>query len=365
MSMAFRIAAAGAVVFGIGMLFTLEYPPMDTVQTGYRGTGGVQVYNPESVAARIPANQFPDDVFPLPADGPLAKDVYQNVQVLGDITETEFLGVMTAITAWVSPDQGCTYCHAEGEELSSDSLYTKVVSRRMIQMTQHINTAWESHVGQTGVNCYTCHRGQNVPSGIWFVDPGRPHARGMAGNPAGQNIAAPQVGLSSLPNDPFSLYLVGEEPGPFALSDQIRMNGDTALPTGNLKSIKQTEYTYGLMVHLSESLGVNCTFCHNTRSFAQWEQSPPQRVTAWHGLRLVRELNNDYLVPLQPVYPPYRLGALGDPPKAYCTTCHKGVYKPLYGAPAVADWPSLDTVYPGTYNPGEGPRRQAAVTPAP
>ena len=36
----------------------------------------------------------------------------------------------------------------------------------------------------------------------------------------------------------------------------------------NRSSLKQTEHTYGLMMHMSDSLGVNCTYCHNTRSFA-------------------------------------------------------------------------------------------------
>ena len=38
--------------------------------------------------------------------------------------------LMVSMTAWVSPQQGCTYCHKAGEDFSADSLYTKVVSRR-------------------------------------------------------------------------------------------------------------------------------------------------------------------------------------------------------------------------------------------
>ena len=78
---------------------------------------------------------------------------------------------MTAITAWVAPVQGCAYCHADGEDLSSDKLYTKVVARRMLQMTRHINGDWKQHVAATGVTCYTCHRGQPVPAAVWFTDP--------------------------------------------------------------------------------------------------------------------------------------------------------------------------------------------------
>ena len=76
---------------------------------------------------------------------------------------------MTTITQWVSPEQGCNYCHNPAN-LASDELYTKVVSRRMIQMTQAINSDWSDHVGNAGVNCYTCHRGLNVPEYIWFAE---------------------------------------------------------------------------------------------------------------------------------------------------------------------------------------------------
>ena len=62
------------------------------------------------------------------------------------------------------------------------------------------------------------------------------------------------------------------------------------------------------MMNFSQALGVNCDYCHNTRSFADWPSSPPQRVTAWHGIRMVRDLNNDYLNPLKNVFPANRLG---------------------------------------------------------
>ena len=41
----------------------------------------------------------------------------------------------------------------------------------MISMTQNINENWDGHVNankEVGVTCFTCHRGQPVPSDIWF-----------------------------------------------------------------------------------------------------------------------------------------------------------------------------------------------------
>ena len=75
---------------------------------------------------------------------------------------------------------------------------------------------------------------------------------------------------------------------------------------------------------ISNGLGVNCTFCHNTREFGQWAESTPQRVTAWHGIQMVRELNSEYLDPLKDCLPATRLGPLGDAPKLDCATCHQG-----------------------------------------
>jgi photosynthetic reaction center cytochrome c subunit len=101
------------------------------------------------------------------------------------------------------------------------------------------------------------------------------------------------------------------------------------------------EHTYGLMMGMSEGLGVNCTFCHNSRAFANWEESRPQRTTAWHGIRMVRSVNADYIQPLAAVFPPNRLGSQGDPLKVNCATCHQGLNKPLNGAQMVKDFPEL------------------------
>jgi len=351
-------AIAFSVVAFVGLLFTFERPPQVAVQSGFRGLAMEQVYNVRRVEEQAAATgaaltAVVEEVAALsipPEEGePLASEVYENVQVLGDLSVTEFTNLMNAITQWVSPEAGCAYCHAEGESFADDGLYTKVVSRRMIQMTRTINVEWESHVGQTGATCYTCHRGQPVPAAIWFADPGIQTARGLAGNNAGQNQAAREVGLSSLPVDPYSVFLSGA-----GAANPIRNIGTTALPTGNLSSTKQAEWTYALMIHMSEALGVNCTYCHNSRAFAQWDQSPPARATAWHGIRMVQQLNAEYLEPLLPVYPDVRLGPLGDAPKANCETCHLGAYKPLYGVNMLQAHPELDRL---------GPEQQSSAFP--
>ena len=107
-SLILRIAGVFAVVFGAGLLFTFEYPPVLSVQTGFRGVGLEQNFHPATVEALAVANQVPAPQDPADPDGAPASEVYQNVQVLGDLNENEFIRVMTAMTEWVSPEQGCT-----------------------------------------------------------------------------------------------------------------------------------------------------------------------------------------------------------------------------------------------------------------
>jgi len=328
-----KISVSLALLVSALVLTACERPPIETEQVGFRGTGMVILDNPRAEKAEI---VIPTPQAPASAGGPKAGDIYQNVQVLGDLSIGEFTRTMLAITEWVSPEEGCNYCH-NPQNLASDDIYTKVVSRRMLQMTQHLNENWSVHTGEAGVTCYTCHGGNNVPENIWFASDEIEVTAMMSysGNRNGQNAPGKSVGLSSLPVDPFSYYLIGDK------LDDISVASDPWAPTGETGTIQDTEHTYALMFHLSEALGVNCNFCHNSRSFAAWDQSTPQRVTAWHGLRMVAGLNNDYLMPLKNTYPDNRLGPLGDAPKANCATCHQGLNKPLGGVNMVKDYPAL------------------------
>ncbi len=118
------------------------------------------------------------------------------------------------------------------------------------------------------------------------------------------------------------------------------------LPAGNTRNIQDTERTYGLMIHMSEGLGVNCTFCHNSNNFGSWSSSPPQRATAYHGIRMVRDININHIAPLQPIQPPERLGPEGDNAKVFCTTCHQQQPKPLNGAAMLPNYPELGAPRP-------------------
>ncbi|MFK7916290.1 MAG: photosynthetic reaction center cytochrome PufC [Pseudomonadales bacterium] len=322
-------------VLSLMLLSGCELPPMDSEQQGFRGTGMVQINNPEST---VVTGEVPEAAPLAPAAGPKAGDLYQNVQVLGDLSIGEFTRLMAAMTEWVAPEEGCNHCHVGGD-LASDDIYTKVVSRRMLEMTQTLNASYTPHVGNTGVTCYTCHRGKNVPENIWTLDDAPPRAAN-AGWRAGQNQAGTSTnGFTSLPYDPFRKYFAEQMEN----LGGIRVASTTALPTTdrNPQNIKDAEETYALMMHLSESLGVNCTFCHNSRAFASWEESSPARVKAWHGLGMVQAVNEQFLAPLASALPAERKGLSGDAPKVNCASCHQGQNKPLGGAEMAKHYPAL------------------------
>ena len=326
-----------AFLLTFAMLFTAGWtaPPILSTQWGFRGTGMDQLTTPAVQRALKAANVLPDPIDPASPDGDKATAVYQNVQVLTDLSADQFNRVMLGLGAWVGGEQGCAYCH-NTDNMADDSMYTKKVARRMLQMTRHINADWQAHVGSTGVTCYTCHRGQPVPLYVWHNDPGPVQAVGFAATNDGFGHPNKTNGSTGLTGDPFTPLLEGKE--------NIRVQGTQALPAGYGASIQSTERTYSLMIAMSKSLGVNCTFCHNTREFGQWAESTPQRVTAWHGLQMVRDLNTAYLDPLKSVFPETRLGPEGDAPKLYCATCHQGASKPLLGVSLAKDWPELGGV---------------------
>lgn len=331
----------GLSICAVMLLTACERPPIDAKQTGYRGTGMDQISNPRTNAQLAKINEIPPGI-PASPDGPKAGAVYQNIKVLNNLSVAQFSAFMVTMTSWVAPNQGCSYCH-NVQNFADDSLYTKTVARRMIQMNQSINGNWGDHVKTTGVTCYTCHRGNNIPQNIWFNTVEK-RGGGMLGNKNGQNDPLVGSAYASLPNNSFGSYFVANAPS-------ARVIGDTALPTGHKASLQSTENVYGVMSHMSHSLGANCTFCHNSRAFSSWEQSTPQRVQAWYGIQMLKDVNANYMDSLASVFPQSRKGPDGDVAKANCATCHQGVNKPLLGKSMLQDYPFLA---PNHGNPKEG-----------
>jgi len=347
----FLFAALSVVaIVVIGLL--AGYQRTQVVQRGYRGLAMNELYSDSYLVKEDAINKLPKPLAPARTDGPTAAETYENVHILGDLSKSQFARIMLSIKQWVAPDVGCNYCHA-APIYAADDKYTKRVARKMIEMTRHINTDWKQHVGKTGVTCYTCHRGQPVPARLWFSSP--TSTDGLLQHRALMRPPTAAAAYTNLPADALTDYLLHD--------DSIRVNGTTALQSGNRNSVLHAKDTYSLMMVMSESLGVNCTFCHNTRAFASWTLSTPQRATAWYGIRMVRDLNNNVMLPLKTELPANRLGPTGDVPKIYCATCHQGSNKPLYGAPMLVNYPEL--VRPAVASTSEPvPAAPTAATPA-
>jgi photosynthetic reaction center cytochrome c subunit len=327
-----RILAATIATALPFVLGACELAPKTSSQHGYRGTG----MNTIKVTAAGGAEAVPAPPYETPGiEGQRASEVYENVPVLGNVSVDQFNYTMAALTEWVSPEQGCNYCHNPAN-MASDEVYTKVVARRMLQMTQALNQNWSNHVASTGVTCWTCHRGQPVPTAHWSFPGDKP--KGIKGNRNGQNQPLPETAFSSLPVAAVASYLSGDP----ARDMSIRVNSKGMHPgPDNRVGIMEAEHSYSVMMHVSSALGVNCTFCHNSQSFQKWTSSNPQRAVAFHGVNMVRDINSQYITPLASVFPANRKGVRGDPFKVNCTTCHQGQNKPMGGYQMAKDYPAL------------------------
>ena len=127
----------------------------------------------------------------------------------------------------------------------------------------------------------------------------------------------------------------------FLLEDNaIRVVSTGPLPADNKRQIRDARSTYALMTVMSESLGVNCTFCHNSRAFYSWEQSTPQRVTAWYGIRMAHDINRSYLAGLAGLLRPDQHGPAGlDPLEDHAQLAPAaGEARGVGDAPALGKW---------------------------
>lgn len=328
-----------SLVGGVALLGTVfllavpewAFPPIVSQEHGPAALEMVTFTDPRRVQ---PLNYVPE---PLPAaasGGPMARDVYQNVQVLTGLSQAEFDRLMVAMTQWVSPKQGCAYCHDPQGGYASEALPAFKVSRQQIRMTVAMNTDWGNHLAPSGVTCHTCHRGEPVPPRVWYRQP-EPHHAGLLGKPRPWHIDAPTI-RQFFPSKPFEEWALDK--------DSAHLQSEAALPgepgSGVAKEQK-AEDLYLYMMQMSDALGVNCGYCHNSRAFFDWKQSTPNRLVAWWAMGQTADLNKTWIEPLADLLPKERLGLLGDAGKVECGTCHIGNQKPLGGFGLLAHYPAL------------------------
>ncbi len=80
-------------------------------QIGFRGTGMYVHRDVENQEALKLANVVPPAPWEADPAGDKARDLYENVQILGDLSDDQFNQFMASITEWIAPEAGCNYCH--------------------------------------------------------------------------------------------------------------------------------------------------------------------------------------------------------------------------------------------------------------
>ena len=345
------VAAAAFIVF----VPNWTHPPINAAQ-----------FPPGPSMLQFDRGQMPEPVSqvapaPLPpaaTGGPMATAAYKNVQVLTDVSAAEFMRLQQAITQWVSPTQGCGFCHT-GQDYASDAKPEKQVARLMMRMTRHINNDWGQHVQPSGVTCFSCHRGQPVPAETWFPRVPAP-VRAIVAKEDNWNEAADNV-RKFFPDAGWDLYYLGDNP--------ISVLSTTALPSKTVATQVVAARVYEMMMQMSDGMGVNCGYCHNSRAMSDWSQSTPHRWQGQYGLNLTRDLNRNYLLQLPgliqqtrervvntsvPVIPHWQSGALPGNGLVLCATCHEARPKPLNGAAMLSSYPGLGGAGEGSAGASRG-----------
>ncbi|MEZ4591160.1 MAG: photosynthetic reaction center cytochrome c subunit family protein [Chloroflexota bacterium] len=190
----------------------------------------------------------------------------QNVQVLTGMTTSEIWSFMTTYVAG-GLKVDCTYCHnvanfgADGAEIGDDVVAARKDNARLhLQMVADLNQNWLTQLADiegkqpsgAQIICATCHLAEPLP------------------------VAWPE-NLHALPDD-YRLPLD---------------NLDVLLVTGNLDvSLDAVQYNQHTMYHMSESLGVGCTHCHNSRYFPDWNQ--PAKYYALTMLQMSQYIRENY-----------------------------------------------------------------------
>jgi photosynthetic reaction center cytochrome c subunit len=221
--------------------------------------------------------------------------------------------------------------------IHSKDPHMQAVTRAMTDMTQAINTKWRSHVGAQGVTCFTCHRNQAIPPETWFPRVPK-ETPPMVATSENWNETAQTV-RNFFPDNGWALYFLQNEP--------IHVQSKTALRIGTVAPQLVAKRVYEFMMQMSNDIGVNCGYCHNSRAMADWNQSTPNRWTGYTAIQMTRDIDQhflfnqadlflqtrEYLKQNSLVVPPDRRVSDAAPGLIVCASCHYGHTKPETGAP--------------------------------
>ena len=282
-------------------------PGTHGTQMGFRASQMVQF---ASRAETAPINA--DIPTALPASdfgGPTAAEKYKNVKVLTDVSAAEFDRLQQAITSWVAPKQGCAFCHDTGD-FASDAKPTKLAARphdgddalRQLGLVDPRPADWRHllHLPSRpagagrGLVAARAAAGEDVHRSQRALERGRRHGDALLP----QTPASPSTSCRTIRSEgQSSTALRSNGVGQFDRR-QAHLRDDDADVAADRRQLRLLPQTRGAL--------------------ADWSQSTPERWVAYYSIRMIRDLNRNYLLPLAQVIPQQRVlvhpdGDAGDP----------------------------------------------------
>jgi photosynthetic reaction center cytochrome c subunit len=228
-----------------------------------------------------------------------------NVQVLVGMNTSQIWQYMTQ---YVSPalGVGCQYCH-NINNFASEEYPQKASARAMLRLVNDVNSEfivnlpnWQGNY----VQCATCHNGQavgmeafgdqfakSVPPINVVVDP-----LDAQGRPILDPAQKPEPVRDPLLLKEAILYYVSNYQvwKPYDPADPESGRGSLALTYETGRTQDQVTVNQNVMNYMSWSLGVGCTYCHNSRNFVAYETDPAGNlanpVYAYNKLKAQRML---------------------------------------------------------------------------
>lgn len=208
-----------------------------------------------------------------------------NVQVLQGMSSAQ---IWTYMQQYVSGGLGvgCQYCH-NINNFASDEIPQKASARAMLRLVNDVNS--EFIVGLPNwrgnyVQCATCHNNQpnnmegfgaqfanSVPPIQVVVDPLDEQGQPII-DPA---LKPAEIAEPVLLTDSILFYIYNYQVWrPFDENDPESGRGSLALTLEDGRTQEQVTINQNVMNYQSWSLGVGCTFCHNSRNFVAYETDP-------------------------------------------------------------------------------------------
>ena len=217
-----------------------------------------------------------------------------NVQVLTGMSSAQ---IWLYMQQYVSGGLGvgCQYCH-NVNNFASDEYPQKLAARSMLYLVSDVNSQfivdlpnWKGNY----VQCATCHNNQpnnlesfgeqftkSVPNIPVVVDP-----LDEAGMPIIDPAQKPEELRSPIGLQDAVLYYVYNYQvwRPFDPADPESGRGSLALTLEGGRTQDQVTINQNVMNYQSWSLGVGCTYCHNSRNFTAYELEPVGLPNAQYG----------------------------------------------------------------------------------